>query len=172
MSIPIQNPEATLALQELYDLVGQMKFKLDETISPVAVADDGWRRVTYIGFQQIIPEETSAGDRPLHAPSPDFSFTLLHIVVVGTGGLAGSGNLKLDPQAAIAGQDLRYRDFTLDGLSDPETVSCFDLLGGHMPTAPPNMGWEVRNPATLTGDEFEIRAILAQVPRGMRLFGP
>lgn len=168
MTVRIQNPDATVTVQELYDIVGELRLELDEIISPVALVDDGWRRVTYIAFAETIAASTAANDRALHSPSPDFSFQLLYLQLTGTGNLAGTVSIKLDPQAVIPGTDIGYADIVLDGVADPEQHRSLANLGTHQPTAPPNMNWDVRHPTTGVGETLIISAILAQVPRGMR----
>jgi len=172
MPIPIQNPDATVALRELYNLVGAIELELDELVSPVAIVDDGWAQVTYEYVDILLPQSTAAVDRSLHDPDPNFSFCLMQLALVGTGNLTGSPALKLDPQGNVSATDIRWREFTLAGVLDPERFDSFDVLGGTMPTAPPNVRWEVRNPATGVGETFQILAILAKIPRRIRPFGP
>lgn len=169
MTLPIQNPDATLRLQQLYDIVGKLEVKLDEIISPVAIVDDGWKLVTFIEFNLSIPASTASSDRPFHEPSPDFQFQLLYLEVIGTGNLTGAVKPAIERQN---GSQLIYNAVSLLGVQDPENLNCFEMTEAKQPTAPPNTFWLIDPPATGVGETLEITALMAQIPRGIRPIAP
>jgi len=173
MSVPIQNPDATIALQELYDIVGSLKLSLDQVISPVAIVDDGWRRVTYISFEKAIAASTTAAAFLLHAASPDFAFQLLFAQMKGTGNFTKDSKLNLQPQGASGAlSQIKIAQWPLDGVADPEVVTSRELLLGQQLTAPPNMAWEIEHETTGVGETIEYLIVLAQIPRSITPPGP
>lgn len=166
MTLRIQNPEATQAIQELYDVVGEIQPTVDDVISPVAIIDDGTRRVTYIFFNFTVIASQIAAALPMVTPSPDFQFKVIFMNIRASGNMVGAFFLRLVTQGADP--DIRYNAFSLDGLTDPEVITSVECLTQATPTAPPNMGWNLVHPATGVGETAEIRCVIAQIPRGMR----
>jgi len=166
MTLPIQNPDASQAIAEVFDVVGRIVPKVDETISPIAIIADGWVRVTYVEFDLTVAASTAGAIRVLVPADPNFHFQLLFLEVRGTGNL--TGEVRIEAGRVGGGADIRWNVFALDGIADPEIVTDIELKNGLSPVVPAGMQWQVRAPTTGVGETFRIKATLAQIPRTMR----
>lgn len=170
MTVPVQNPDATEAILELYDIKAALALAVDRIIQPVAIIDDGWARVTLHAFNDLAAASTAVHNNTLLAAEPNFAQKLLYLRYVGTGNVTGVMDLRVEVSPAIstAFTSLDYDQFTLDGVADPEEVFSREILEGSQPVAPAGTGWTVRVPATGVAETIQVSALIARIPRRIR----
>jgi len=170
MTFPLQNPDATQVLVDLYDIKAQLSLVLDKVVSPVAIVDDGWARATYHAFNELVPASTAVHNSVILAPDPNAQQKLMYVQYVGTGNLVATVDIRASVLDTLttAFDSIDYDQFTLDGVADPEEVFSREILGDAMPVHIPGGSFVFRVPATGVGETLQLSAIVATIPRRMQ----
>lgn len=170
MSFPVQNPDPAEALVDLYDIKARIQMAVDRIIQPVAIVDDGWKRVTYSALETIVAASQASAELEIVAPDPLAVFQLMGIQYSASGGYTGSVQLRMVPTAAFSSgwTQLQWAVNTFTGSPDPEVFTHQQIVTLPRLVSPLSTGWAIRFSTTGVGEAITVKSLFARIPRSIR----